>query len=186
MSASQTISGRRSIKKFTDRQISRDQIERLLEAVPHAPNHRMTQPWRFYVLGPESRRAYGAVLGGRKARKMEDAEAGRLVIEKIAREHESLPAMIAVAMVENANPEIREEDYAAVMMGVQNLALVAHEMGLGTHLKTGGVMEDPAAREAVGVADEERIIATVNLGEPAEVPAAKPREPASSHTSWRP
>jgi nitroreductase len=88
-------------------------------------------------------------------------------------------------MVENENPEIREEDYAAVMMGIQNLALTAVEMGLGTHLKTGAVMNDPAARAAAGVAENERIVAVVNVGEPAEVPEAKPREPATSYTIWR-
>ena len=62
------IRGRRSIREFTDREITRDEIERLFEAAAQAPNHRMTQPWRFYVLGPEARRAYGAVLGARRAR----------------------------------------------------------------------------------------------------------------------
>jgi nitroreductase len=185
MKPTDAIAERRSIRRFTNRPLERAEIERLLAAAAQAPNHRMTQPWRFYVLGPQARRAYGAALGERKARKMEDTEAGRLVVDKIGREHEGLPAMIAIAMVENENPEIREEDYAAVMMGIQNLALTAVEMGLGTHLKTGAVMNDPAARAAAGVAENERIVAVVNVGEPAEVPEAKPREPATSYTIWR-
>ena len=59
--------------------------------------------------------------------------------------------MIAVAVVDNENPEIREEDYAAAMMAMQNIMLAAVELGLGTHIKTGAVMGDPAARAAVGV-----------------------------------
>ena len=151
-----------------------------------APNHRMTQPWRFYVLGPKARRAYGAALGARKARKVEDPEAARLVREKVEAEHEALPAMIVVAMVENDDPATREEDYAAVMMAVQNIAVAAAEVGLGTHIKTGAVMQDPAARAAAGVRDGERIVAVVNVGEPAELPAAKERSPASVFTVWRP
>jgi nitroreductase len=94
--------------------------------------------------------------------------------------------MIAVAVVTSENPEIREEDYAAAMMGIENLALAAVELGLGTAIRTGGVMSDPAARAAAGVADAERIIAIVNLGEPAEVPPVKKRDPVSNFTTWMP
>jgi nitroreductase len=186
MDVSEAIRTRRSIKEFTDRPVPREEIERLLEAVVLAPNHRMTQPWRLYVLGPEARRAYGEALGARKAKRVEDPQAARAVVEKVAATHAGLPAMIAVGTMLDENPEIREEDYAAAMMGVQNLMLAAAEMGLGTHLKTGAVMDDPRARAAVGVPEGERIVAVVNLGEPAAVPEAKPRRPATDVTTWVP
>ena len=53
MSIFQTIHERRSIKAFTARTVMREEIEQLLESVVQAPNHRMTEPWRFYVLGPK-------------------------------------------------------------------------------------------------------------------------------------
>lgn len=186
MRPSEAIQQRRSIKRFTDRPVSRDEIETLLAAATLAPNHRLTQPWRFYVLGPEARSAYGLALGDRKARKIEDPAAARAMRETVAAEHRALPGMIAIAVVTNENPEIREEDYAAAMMAIENLALAAVEMGLGTHIKTGGVMSDPAARSAAGVRDGERIVAIVNLGEPADFPPPKKREPASSYTTWLP
>jgi len=180
------ILGRRSIRDFTDGEVTRDEIERLLDAAVQAPNHRMTQPWRFYVLGPEARRAYGAALGARKAKRVEDPEAARAVLEKVADKHASLPAMLAVAVVLDDNPEIREEDYAAAYMAIQNLSLAAHAIGLGTHLKTGAVMDDPRSREAVGVPDGERIVAIVEVGRPADVPEAKPRTSAAELTTWVP
>ena len=186
MHVSEAIQARRSIKRFTDRPISRDEIETLLAAAALAPNHRLTQPWRFYVLGPEARKAYGRALGERKARKLEDLDAARAMRDTVAAEHRALPAMIAVAVIHNENPEIREEDYAAAMMAVENLALTAVELGLGTHIKTGGVMSDPAARNAAGVRDDERIVAVVNVGVPSEVPPPKRREPATAFTSWVP
>ncbi len=94
--------------------------------------------------------------------------------------------MIAVAVVEDANPEIREEDLAATMMATQNLSLAAVALGLGTHIKTGAVMQDPAARAAAGVPDGERIVAVINVGEPATVPPAKERRSAASLTTWLP
>ena len=186
MHLTDAIQQRRSVKRYTERTITRADIEPLLAAAALAPNHRLTHPWRFYVLGPDARHAYGLALGDRKARKMEDAEKARATRDTVAAEHRALPAMIVVAVVEQESAEIREEDYAAVMMGVQNMALAAVELGLGTAIKTGAVMADPAARAAVGLPDDQRIVAIVNLGEPAEVPPAKRRTPAAEHTSWVP
>ena len=93
--------------------------------------------------------------------------------------------MIAVAVVNSDDAEQREEDYAATMMAVQNLALAAMEIGLGTAIRTGAVMSDPAARAAAGVAENERIVAIVNVGVPAEVPPAKARMSAGEVTVWR-
>src|SRR5688500_494390 len=186
MRPTDAIQTRRSIKRFTDRPVTREEVEALLDAASLAPNHRLTLPWRFYVLGPEARYAYGLALGDRKARKLEDPEAARAMRETVAAEHRALPCMIAVAVVTSDNPEIREEDYAAVMMGVQNLALAAVDRGLGTHIKTGAVMGDAAARAAAGVPDDQRIVAVVNVGEPAEVPQPKKRPPAREHTTWVP
>jgi nitroreductase len=186
MRLSEAIQQRRTIKRFTNRAVSRDEIEVLISAATAGPNHRLTQPWRFYVLGPEARHGYGLALGDRKARKLEDPAAAQAMRETVAAEHRALPAMLAVAMVTNENAEIREEDYAAVMMGVENLLLAAVEMGLGTALKTGAVMDDPAARRAAGVREGERVVVVVNIGEPAEVPPPKRREPASTMTTWMP
>jgi nitroreductase len=186
MDALEAIRTRRSIKQFTDRPVRREEIELLLDAVVRAPNHRMTQPWRFHVLGPEARRAYGEALGKRKAKRVEEPEGARAVAEKVAATHAALPAMIAVSTALDEKPEIREEDYAAAMMGVENLLLAALDLGLGTHLKTGAVMDDPRARAAVGVPEGERIVAVIHLGEPADVPEAKPRRPAAELTTWVP
>jgi nitroreductase len=179
-----TINERRSIKTFADREVSRAEIERILESAVQAPNHRMTEPWRFYVLGPEAREAYGAALGARKAKKVDDPEAAQAVVDKVARTHRDLPAMLAVAVTLDENPEIREEDYAATFMAIQNLCLAAQDMGLGTHLKSGAVMDDPRARAAVGVPEGQRIVVTISLGAPETIPEGKERRPATEFTTW--
>src|SRR6185503_12703972 len=184
MNVADAITQRRSIKKFLDRPVTRAEIEALLEAAVLAPNHRLTQPWRFYVLGPEARRRYGITLGERKAKKLPDADAASAVREKTAAEYEGFPALIAVAMVQSESPETREEDYAAVMQATLNIMLAAVDRGLGTHMRTGAVMDDPAARAAVGVSDGERIVAIVSVGVPAELPPPKARQGAAAVTTW--
>ena len=184
MNVRDAIQQRRSIKRFTDRPVTREEIEGLLSLAVLAPNHRLTQPWRFYVLGPVARLAYGVALGKRKAKKLEDPAKGRALADAVAQEHRDLPAMIAVAIVRNENPEIAEEDYAAAMMAIDNFALAAVEQGLGTSIKTGAVMGDAEARTAVGAKEDERIIAVMHLGEPAELPPAKLRTEARTFTRW--
>jgi nitroreductase len=184
MDVLEAIGARRSIKRYTERPVEPEVIERLVEVATMAPNHRMTQPWRFYVMGPESRAGFGAALGTRKARRVDDPQAAEDVLRKVEASHRDLPAMLAVSVVLDDNPEIREEDYAATFMAIQNLCLAACALGLGTHVKTGAVMDDPKSRSAVGVPEGERIIATISLGEPAEVPAAKERRAASDVTEW--
>lgn len=186
MDVPEAIRTRRSIRQFTDRPVSREEIEPLLDLAVEAPNHRLTQPWHFYVLGPVARRAYGETLGARKAKKIEDPVAARALVDKVAAGEAALPAMLVVSMTQDASAEIREEDYAATMMAVQNLLLAAHAAGLGAHLKTGAVMDDPRTRAAIGVAEGERIVATIQLGHPAMLPEAKPRRPAGDVTTWLP
>lgn len=178
------IANRRSIRQFTDRAVTRDEIEQLIVAAQQAPNHRLTQPVRFRVLGPEARHAYGTVLGMRKARKLEDPVAAQALTTKTADAEAAVPATIFVSMTLDENPEIREEDYAATFMAVQNLMLAAVDLGLGTHMRTGAVMDDPRTREALGVPEGERIVAMIQLGEPAVVPDAKPRKSLDEVTTW--
>src|SRR5262245_6776628 len=92
MHVTDAIRERRSIKRFADRPVTRQEIEALLDAAALAPNHRLTQPWRFYVLGPAARYAYGLALGERKARKIEDPTAARTMRETVAAEHRAPPA----------------------------------------------------------------------------------------------
>lgn len=186
MNVHEAILTRRSIKRFAERAVAPADLERLLEAAVLAPNHRMTQPWRFLVLGPEARRVYGRVLGSRKAAKVTDPAAAELVARNIEEDYAGLPAMIGVAMHVEGKPEDREEDYAATYMALENLLLQAVELGLGTHVKTGAVMDDPRVRHAFQLPDDERLVAIVQVGYPLEQPQPKPRRPAAELTRWLP
>jgi len=180
----EAITARVSVKEFSDRPVPRDRIERLLELAIRAPNHRMTQPLEFRVLGPAARRAYAEALARRKAAGVDDPEAARAVVDRVVGRTTAVPSMIGVVIAQSNDPEIREEDYATAFMAIQNLCLAALEMGLGTHIKTGAVMGEPSVRNALRVGPDRRLVSIVFLGEPAEVPSAKARDPAASRTDW--
>lgn len=186
MTVEQAIHARHSVKHFSDRPVTRAEIEKLLELAVQAPNHRMTEPWHFLVAGSEAKHALARVLGRRKSSKVTDPEAARLVREKVERNTMALPALVVVTIDQNENPEIREEDFAAAWMAIQNIALAAVELGLGTHIKTGGVMNDPELRQAWDVPDRRRVVAMIELGAPAVEPRVTEREPAATRTTWLP
>lgn len=181
-----TIRQRRSIKSFATTPITPGQLETLLELAVLGPNFRMSQPWRFLVLGPEARGAYGRALGARKAKKLEDPAAKTAMVERNVAEAVAVPAMVGVVQLLHENPEIREDDFAAIWMGIENLLIGAVELGLGTHVRTGAVLGDAALRDPLGVGDGERLVALVQLGVPGEVPAAKPRASAAERTTVLP
>lgn len=180
------IRSRRSIKQFGHRIPSRDDVEALLELAVQAPNHRMTEPWRFRVMGPEARRAYGEALAARRVRRIDDADAAAAVRRKTVDSAVGTPLMIGVLQQLSDNPEIREEDYAACFMAIQNLCLGALPLGLGAHIHTGAVLNDAPVREALEAEEDERVVALVDLGRPYEVPDAKSRTPAVELTRWIP
>lgn len=184
MTVDEAIRSRTSVKNFGDRPIRPQEIEQLLELAVYAPNHRMTEPWGFLVLGEEAKAAYARVLGGRKAKNANTEQAGDMVREKVMRRTLAVPAMIAVTMHLNEDPEIREEDYAATWMAVQNLCLAAVDRGLGTHIKTGAVMQDPALREAWQVPADRRVVGLIELGQPEGETRVTERGPARERTRW--
>lgn len=178
------IRGRRSAKRYKDRPVSREEIEALLEAACWAPNHRMTEPWEFYVLGPESQAVYAATRAAIKSEPVDDPTAAAAVREKVEGESRRIPRLLAVASRVADEPEIREEDFAAVWMGIQNLLLRAWEMGLSGYIRTGPILQDPRLREALGLPEDQRLLAVVQVGEPDRLPDPKPRVPASEKTRW--
>lgn len=184
MDVFEAIHARRSPRSFTSRQPGRAEIERLLQVAVLAPNHRMTQPWAFFVLGPEAKRAYAELRGELKSQKVEDPEVRAQVRDKVVRDVTSVPVLIGVAVRQDEDPMTREEDYAATFMGIQNLLLAAAGMGLGGYIHTGRILDRPTLREALGVPDDHRLVAVLDVGEPAEVPQEKARIPASERTTW--
>ena len=186
MDAIDAIRQRTSVRRYRGEPVSRETIALLLDCAVRAPNHKLTEPWRFAVLTGAARATLAEIRARHRLKRYEDpasAEA-RTGMEKVRRETLESPAIIVV-MARTCDDEItREEDYAAVMMATANLMTAAQSLGLGTYLKTGGVMRDPSLAELVGLADGYRIVGVLSLGYPAEESSPRRRRPAGDLTSW--
>jgi nitroreductase len=186
MSILSAIRQRRSHKMFTTRPVADDEIKTMLEGAIAAPNHKLTQPWGFIVLGRLSRRKYAEIKASLRVQNEMNAEFAAAKREKIAAETAAVPAVIVVTQKLDPDPMRREEDYAAVYMAIQNMLLLATSMGLGSKVHTGAVMDNEQMRAVVGAAADERIVGIIHVGEPAEELPPKARIPAADKTRWLP
>lgn len=185
MEVFEALATRRTAGTFGPGCPPRETIARLIEAATWAPNHRMTQPWRFYVLGPQARQGYAELKAGMKAANVEAESAAAAVREKVLHDTLAIPAFVVVAVEESSDDaRVREENLFATFMGIENLLLGAESMGLSGYIHTGSILQRPELRELLGVPASERLVAVLDLGEAADRPAPKPRTPAEELTQW--
>lgn len=185
MDALAAIASRCSVRTFRPDEPAPEVVARLLDAAARAPNHKLTEPWRFVVVRGEARRRYADIRREQRARKLDPSDptaAGK--IEKTWREHLETPLFVFVLQRLVDDAVRREEDYASMMMAIQNLMVAAVALGLGTYLRTGGIMEEPAVRDLVRADRDERIVGIVSLGVPAGEPVRTRRRPAAELTTW--
>jgi nitroreductase len=180
------IARRVSTRAFQGHAVPREVLTRLLDAAVRAPNHKLTEPWRFAVLTGASRDRYAEVRRAHRAAKFPDPgepDAAK-AIDRTWRETKDTPAIVVVMCAVSADPVRREEDYGAAMMATQNLLTAATAEGLGTYVRTGGIMDEPAVRDLSHCPADHRIVAIVSVGYPATDEPPRRRTPAAEKTVW--
>ncbi len=185
MTVLEAIKARRSVPKLRPDPVPREAIEQMLDAAVWAPNHRMTEPWRFYVLMGDGKRRFAEIRRRSRAASFPDPNApeAQKALDRIYQDTLATPALIVATVHQAADPEVREEDLAATFMAIENLMLVGVELGVGTYMRTGAILRDPELRELLTLEDDRRILAIVYVGNPAEIPQ-KRRIPAPERTVW--
>jgi nitroreductase len=186
MDAIEAIQRRTSVRRYRPEPVPRETIELLLDCAVRAPNHKLTEPWRFAVLTGDAKASLAEIKARHRLKRYDDptSDEARAGMDKVRRETLEAPALIVVMSRVHHDDITREEDYAAVMMATANLMTAAQSLGLGTYLKTGGVMRDPALVELVGLPDGYRIVGVLSVGYPAEAGAPRRRRPAGELTRW--
>jgi nitroreductase len=151
-----------------------------------APNHKLTEPWRFVVLTGRARDRLAEIRAQHRLKRFADPATSEATAaaEKVSREARETPAFIVVLTAVSPDEITREEDYAATMMATANLMTAAQALGLGTYLRTGGVMQEPALLEFVQVPDGFRIAAVLSLGYPTDAEPPRRRKSVSEMTRW--
>ncbi|MDX1531234.1 MAG: nitroreductase [Rhodothermales bacterium] len=166
------LRSRRTIHLFDPERPPDAPVLRALELARWAPNHRLTEPWRFYLLGPETA-ARVVDLNARLVAERRGAAAGRAKRERWG----AIPGWLALTCRTSDDPLRAREDYAACACALQNLQLYLWSEGIGTKWTTGPVTRADAFYRLLGIDREaEAVVGLVWYGYAADVPAP-PRRP---------
>lgn len=152
---------------------SRAEIDRLLTLASRVPDHGKLAPWRFVVIGPKARAAFGDALAAFTQADRPDADADMLARE---RERFQSPLIIAVISTAAPHPKIPQwEQELSAGAACMNLVTAATAMGYGASWLTGWHSYDARFAKVLGLTEGERIAGLIHIGTPKETPPDRPR-----------
>ena len=169
MDLEDAIRSRRTHKAYGPGPVPRGELDELLELARWAPNHDLTNPWRFRVVGPRSLERLKEAAGPESAPKLDRA-----------------PTLIVASSKQSGDPIQDEEDVAATSVAIYIVLLAAHGRGLAGYWRTPAVLRTPEGRAAVGVPDDEHVLALIHLGQPRQEKQPPERAPSGDYVTYLP
>jgi nitroreductase len=168
MDVETAIRTRRTHKAYGAEPVGRETLAELLDLARWAPNHHLTNPWRFRVLGPHALERLKEAAGPEAAAKLDRA-----------------PTLVAVSAVQGGeDPVADEEDLLAAGCAAYAVLLAAHGRGLASYWRTPAVLRTPEGRAALGIPDGEHPIGLLHLGTPRQEQRVPERAPAADVVRW--
>jgi nitroreductase len=155
---STAIRSRRTHKQYGSAPVDETIVRELVELARHAPNHHLTQPWRFRLLGQATRHALEQACGEKEAVKLRRA-----------------PTLLLATAALSGDALTDAEDLHATACAVYAILLGATERGLASYWRTPASFSEQAVRTALGLSDTEQVVALIHLGPKVTEPPAKER-----------
>ena len=162
MEVAEAIRTRRTHKAYRPEPLERAEVEELLELARWAPNHNLTNPWRFRVIGPAALERLKEAAGPEAAPKLDRA-----------------PTLVVCSCDLSGDPIQDEEDLHATAVAAYIVLLAAHARGLAGYWRTPGVLRTDEGRKAVGLSVSERFVGLLHLGHPIQDQRPPERAPAA-------
>ena len=168
MELEHAIRTRRTHKAYAPEPVDRATLDELFELARWAPNHKLTNPWRFRVVGP-------AALERLKAAADDPIAAAKL---------NRAPTLVLVSATQSGDPVMDEEDRLAAGTAAYVVLLAAHGRGLAGYWRTPGVLRSPEGRAALAVPDDEHVLGLLHLGHPRQEPRVPERAPLETVVTY--
>jgi nitroreductase len=167
MHVAEAIRTRRTVKAYAPQPVAREVLDELFDLARWAPNHHLTQPWRFRVLGPVAVARLKQAAGPEAAAKLDRA-----------------PTLIVSTAKLSGDSVQDEEDLHATACATYIVLLGAHARGLAGYWRTPEVLRRPEGRAACELPDDERFVALIHLGEARQGKQSPDRLPPSDFVSY--
>jgi nitroreductase len=159
------IRTRRTHKVYRPEPVDRATLDELFDLARWAPNHHLTNPWRFRVVGPQALQRL--------------KEAADSVEPGSGRKLDRAPTLVAVTVAPEGDAIQDREDLLAAAVAAYIVLLAAHARGLAGYWRTPAVLRDAAGRAALGIGDGEEVIGLLHLGHPRQDQPPPERAPVA-------
>lgn len=169
MSLIELIKNRRTIYQFKEKEVSLDLIESFIEAAIYAPNHKLTEPWQFLIIGNQTQKFLAEIYAENRAIKnnIKGSDGYKKAFEKSLDKFLSIPQIVFVAQILDEDPITRKEDYAACSCAIQNFQLAAWEKEIGVQWSSGPILKDNKVFDILSLEpDKHELIAVLYMGYP--------------------
>ena len=168
------IAERKTVQDYRQGALPEGALTRALEAATAAPNHRMTEPWRFVQVGPQGRQTLFEVAADLKS--APGAPLAGQARDRLAAKMLVPSELLVICQTTAEDPEVAREDYAAVACAVYAAMLSLWSEGIGSKWSTGGVTTDERTYGCLGVdPSQQAIVGFLWVGLDARAEAPKPR-----------
>ncbi len=170
MDVEKAIRTRRTHKAFTALALDAEVLDGLFDLARWAPNHHLTNPWRFRVLGLHTRERLMVLA--------ESEQPGSAV--KLQR----APTLVAVTASLTGDGVQDREDLLATAVAAYLVLLGAHARGLAGYWRTVAILEDPRGREILGLEPQETPVGVLYLGQAVQEQRVPERAPVEHIASY--
>lgn len=162
----EVLHGRRSINLYLQTRVPIGLVREAIEAATWAPNHHVTEPWHFYLLGKETIARCVDLVRDIVTEKKKDARAAEFKASRWAEK----PGWLVVTCQRSDDELRQQEDYAACSAAIQNLALYLWKAGVGSKWTTGDITRDRRFFDIVGIGPDEFVVGLLWYGYPKVTP----------------
>ncbi|HVR04396.1 MAG TPA: nitroreductase family protein [Solirubrobacteraceae bacterium] len=152
MELEHAIRTRRTHKAYAPEPVPWETLTRLFELARWAPNHHLTNPWRFRVLGPRT---------VERLKQLADAEQ-----PGSGSKLDRAPTLVAVSVRREGDAVQQQEDLLAGAVAAYLVLLAAHGVGLAGYWRTVPLLDSPAGRRVLELDPAELAIGLLHLGWP--------------------
>jgi nitroreductase len=172
-------------KDYTERAVHRELVERILTNATWAPNHGMTQPWRFTVFTGDARKRLSDRLSEIYLANTPADKVLPKKLESIRQRPLQSSVVIAIGLQRDPSGKINERDELLAMgCAVQNMHLTCAAYGLGAFWATGAPMTGPAMKAFLGLGEQDLALGLFYIGYPAVEWPKGYRKPLDQLVQW--
>jgi nitroreductase len=183
METLQAIHTRVSAGKIADAPVPHEDLLKILNAAIRAPNHFLTNPWRFIVFGGAQRASLGAAIRDSVLELEPDMDESKQ--QRLYEQAFKGGTVIVVGSKADEDPQKDEENILATACAIYGAMLAAHSLGYGAYWRTGRFLKRESFKRFLGLEHEDHVLSILSLGRPEGEFSAKPRKPLEEVVVWR-